>query len=159
MGETVECLIYIFKLSKLRNSRPEVFCKKGKKTLLKKRLQDRCFPMNLAKCLRKLFYIEQLRWLLLRWQLRWLLLKVLKYFSSLASKKKKTFLCNATFSKLTFLFWLIPIRKFWNLTRNVSVKDFSHIWNYMTIFKNWSGICVIKVDGNSDGLIAALRIE
>ena len=34
-------------------------------TLLKKRLWRRCFPVNFAKFLRTLFYIEQLRWLLL----------------------------------------------------------------------------------------------
>ena len=69
-----------------RNSRPEVFCKKGVPknfakftgkylwqspffnkvaTLLKKRLCHRCFPVNFAKFLRTAFCIEHLRWLLL----------------------------------------------------------------------------------------------
>ena len=66
-----------------RSSRPEVFCKKGvlrnfKKftekrlcqsllpsTLLKKRLQHRCFPVNFVKFLRTAFFIEHLWWLLL----------------------------------------------------------------------------------------------
>ena len=34
-------------------------------TLLKKRLWDRCFPVNFAKFLRTPFLIEQLLWLLL----------------------------------------------------------------------------------------------
>ena len=75
-----------------RSSRPEVFCKKGvlrkftefagkhlcqslffnkfaglkPATLLKMRLWRRCFPMNFLKFLRAPFYIEYLRWLLLR---------------------------------------------------------------------------------------------
>ena len=32
---------------------------------IKKRLQHRCFPVNIAKLLRTAFFIEQLRWLLL----------------------------------------------------------------------------------------------
>ena len=74
-----------------RSSRPEVFCKKcvlensAKFTelhlcqslffnkvaglrpaaLLKKRLWDRCFPVNFVKFLRTPFYIEHLWWLLL----------------------------------------------------------------------------------------------
>ena len=74
-----------------RNSRPDVFCKKGvlrnfpkftgkhpckslffnkvadlrPETLLKKRLWDRCFPVNFAKFLRKSFLTEHLWWLLL----------------------------------------------------------------------------------------------
>ena len=70
-------------LSKVnRSSRPEAFCKNivlrfqacnfikketlaHRATLLKKRLQHRCFPMNFAKSLRILFFIEHLRWLLL----------------------------------------------------------------------------------------------
>ena len=35
-------------------------------TLLKKRLQHRCFPVNIAKFLRTAFFIEDLRWLLLK---------------------------------------------------------------------------------------------
>ena len=34
-------------------------------TLLKKRLQHRCFPVKIAKFLRTTFFIELLRWLLL----------------------------------------------------------------------------------------------
>ena len=34
-------------------------------TLLKKRLWDRCFPVNFAKFLRTPFFLEHLRWLLL----------------------------------------------------------------------------------------------
>ena len=74
-----------------RSSRPEVFCKKsvlrnfakftGKRlcqslffnnvaelrpaTLTKKRLWNRCFPVNYAKFPRTLFFTEHLRWLLL----------------------------------------------------------------------------------------------
>ena len=74
-----------------RRSRPEVFFKKGvhrnfakftgkhmcqslllnkvaglrHATLLKKRLWRRCFSVNFAKCLRTLFYIEHLWWLIL----------------------------------------------------------------------------------------------
>ena len=74
-----------------RSSRPEVFCKKdvfknfakftGKHlcqsfffnrvfrsqpaTFLKKRLWDRCFPVNFVKFLRLSFLTEHLRWLLL----------------------------------------------------------------------------------------------
>ena len=36
-----------------------------KPTTLSKRLQHRCFPVNIAKLLRTAFFIEQLRWLLL----------------------------------------------------------------------------------------------
>ena len=76
---------------KYRSSRPEVFCKRGVlenftkftgkhlcqslffnkvagprlATLLKKRLWHRCFPENFVKFFRTLFFIEQLRWLLL----------------------------------------------------------------------------------------------
>ena len=75
-----------------RRSRPEVFCKKGvlrkftefagkhlcqslffnkfaglkPVTLLKMRLWHSCFPVNFLKFLRTPFYIEYLRWLLLR---------------------------------------------------------------------------------------------
>ena len=75
-----------------RSSRPELFCKKGvlrkftefagkylcqslffnkfaglkPATLLKMRLWRRCFPVNCLKFLRIPFYIEYLRWLLLR---------------------------------------------------------------------------------------------
>ena len=35
-------------------------------TLLKKRLWNRCFPANFTKFLRKPFFIERLRWLLLQ---------------------------------------------------------------------------------------------
>ena len=74
-------------VNKVRNSRPEVFCKKGvlrnfakhlcqslfcnkvaglrPATLLKKRLWHRCFPVNFAKFLRTPFLTEHLRWLLL----------------------------------------------------------------------------------------------
>ena len=34
-------------------------------TFIKKRLQHRCFPVNIAKFLRTLFFIAHLRWLLL----------------------------------------------------------------------------------------------
>ena len=77
--------------SKIRCSRPEVFCEKsvlknftnfaGKHpcqslffnevtslrpgTLLRKRLRHRCFPVNFAKFLRTPFITEQLQWLLL----------------------------------------------------------------------------------------------
>ena len=80
----------------IRSSRPGVFCKKaflrnftkftGKHlcqsllfnkvsclrpaTLLKKRLQHRCFPVNFAKFLRPPFFTEHLRWLLLPDHLR-----------------------------------------------------------------------------------------
>ena len=33
--------------------------------LIKRRLQHMCFPMNIAKCLRTVFFKEQLRWLFL----------------------------------------------------------------------------------------------
>ena len=75
-----------------RSSRPELFCKKGvlrkftefagkrlcqslffnkfaglkPATLLKMRLWRRCFPVKFLKFLRAPFYIEYLRWLLLR---------------------------------------------------------------------------------------------
>ena len=35
-------------------------------TLLNKRLQHRCFPVNIARFLRTHFFIEHLRWLLLQ---------------------------------------------------------------------------------------------
>ena len=35
-------------------------------TLLKKRPQHRCFPVNITKCLRIAFFMEHLRWLLLK---------------------------------------------------------------------------------------------
>ena len=76
-------------MSLSRNSRPEVFCKKGvlkifakftgkrlcqrlflnkfgglsPAALLKKSLWHRCFPVNLAKFLRTLFLTEHLWWL------------------------------------------------------------------------------------------------
>ena len=74
-------------MQQARGSRPEVFCKKvvlreftkftGKHlcqslclvkfaTLLKKRLWQRCFPVNFAKFLRTPFLPEHLRWLLLK---------------------------------------------------------------------------------------------
>ena len=34
--------------------------------VIKKRLQHRCFPVNIAKFLRTVFFIEYLRWLLLK---------------------------------------------------------------------------------------------
>ena len=37
-------------------------------TLLKRRLWNRCFPVNFAKFLRKPFFIEHLWWLLLRFE-------------------------------------------------------------------------------------------
>ena len=75
-----------------RSSRPDVFCKKGDlrnftkfigkhlcqslifnkvaglrlATLLKMRLWHRCFPVNFVKFRRTPFFIEHLRWLLLR---------------------------------------------------------------------------------------------
>ena len=69
-----------------RSSRPEVFCKKSvlrkfskltgkhlcqilflikRLSLLKKRLQHRCFPVTFAKVLRTSFLTEHLRWLFL----------------------------------------------------------------------------------------------
>ena len=98
-----------------RNSGPEAFCKKsvlqifpkvtGKhlckssflKTLLKKRLWYRCFPMNFAKFRRTPLFTENLRWLLDPgknmewltipgefWQLpRWVFLLPLWYYSVL----------------------------------------------------------------------------
>ena len=82
----------IFQNQNSRSSRPEVFCEKavlkksakfrGKHlcwslsfnkvaglrpaTLLKERLQQRCFPGNFAKFLRATFLVEHLRWLLLK---------------------------------------------------------------------------------------------
>ena len=79
-------------LVNFRSSRPEVFSKKGvlknfekftgkhlfqglffnkvaalrPATLLKRRLQHRCFPVNIVKFLRTPFFIEQLWWLLLK---------------------------------------------------------------------------------------------
>ena len=84
-------LIIFFGCKMHRNGPPEVFCKKdiltnfakftGKHlcqslffnkvvdlrsaTLLKKRLGNRCFPVNFAKVLRTPFFTEHLRWLLL----------------------------------------------------------------------------------------------
>ena len=49
-------------LSFIRSSRPEVF---RSAILLKKRLQHRCFFVNVAKFLRTLFLTEHLLWLLL----------------------------------------------------------------------------------------------
>ena len=65
--------------SNFRNSRLEVFCKKGVRkihrktpvpesqarpaTLLKKSLWHRCFPVNFVKFLRTLFFTEHLWWL------------------------------------------------------------------------------------------------
>ena len=49
-------------LSFIRSSRPEVF---RSAILLKKRLQQRCFFVNVAKFLRTLFITEHLLWLLL----------------------------------------------------------------------------------------------
>ena len=59
--------IVMLLFSKIRSSRPEVFCEKGLKpaTLLKKKLWDRCFPVNFPKFLRTPFFIEHLWWLLL----------------------------------------------------------------------------------------------
>ena len=54
--------------SYLRNSRPELFCKKGcpkPATLLKKRPWHKYFPGNFAKFLRILFFTEHIQWLLL----------------------------------------------------------------------------------------------
>ena len=43
-----------------------MFLKIPQKTLFKKRLRHRCFPVNFAKCLRtRLFFVKQLRWQLL----------------------------------------------------------------------------------------------
>ena len=79
-------------LVNFRSSRPEVFCRKGvlknfakfsgkhlyqslfiskvadlrPATLLKKRLQNRCFPVNFVKFLRTAFFIEHCWWLLLK---------------------------------------------------------------------------------------------
>ena len=85
-------LRYQLLLTKLRGSRPEVFCKKGvlrnfakftgkelcrslffnkvagltPATLLRKRLWHRCFPVNFARFLRTSFLTEHLQWLLLK---------------------------------------------------------------------------------------------
>ena len=75
------CEIHIIGLDgEYKSSRPEVFCKNGVlknfakfigkhdwKTcnFIKKRLQHRCFPVNFAKFLRTLFFIEHLWWVLL----------------------------------------------------------------------------------------------
>ena len=49
-----------------RSGRPEEFCKKGRPaTLFKKRLWQRCYPVNFVKFLRTPFFIEHLWWLLL----------------------------------------------------------------------------------------------
>ena len=48
----------------------EPFCKKVGDlkafNIFKKKLQHRCFPVNIAKFLKTAFFIEHLRWLLLR---------------------------------------------------------------------------------------------
>ena len=70
-----------FSLNKsiIRNSRPELFCKKGvlknvakftgtpvlESFLLEKKLRHRCFPVNCAKFLRISIFIKHLRWLIL----------------------------------------------------------------------------------------------
>ena len=48
---------------KARSSRPEVFCKKG---VFENFANQRCFPVNFAKFSRTPFFIEHLRWLLLK---------------------------------------------------------------------------------------------
>ena len=42
-----------------------VFESLSNKVVIKKKLQRRCFTMNIAKFFRKAFFIEQIRWLLL----------------------------------------------------------------------------------------------
>ena len=51
----------IFLLRRFRSSRPEVFCKKGwPAAILKKRLWQRCFPVNFGKFLRTPLLTEHL---------------------------------------------------------------------------------------------------
>ena len=53
-------------ITKCRSSHPEVFRKKGvPASLLKKRLWNKCFPVNFPKFFRTPFFTEYLRWLLL----------------------------------------------------------------------------------------------
>ena len=62
----------LWKLTNIRSSRPEVFCKKGglkyakfsSATLLGKRFRHRCFPVNFGKYLRTRIFKEHFRWLL-----------------------------------------------------------------------------------------------
>ena len=51
-----------------RARRPEVVCKKGVLKVYQKRDWLRCFPVNFEKFLRRPFFIEHLRWVLLNIQ-------------------------------------------------------------------------------------------
>ena len=61
-------LALFFQCSHFRSGRQELFCKKNclrPATLLRKRLWNRCFPVDFAKSLRTTFFTEHLQWLLL----------------------------------------------------------------------------------------------
>ena len=76
-------------------SRPEMFCKKSllknlarrprPATLFKKRLRYRCFPVKLAKFLRKLPFIEHIKWLLLNGHFPGSFLEFLEHLYFIAS--------------------------------------------------------------------------
>ena len=53
--------------STLRSSRPEVFCEKGveARNFIQKRLQHRCFHVNIVKLLRTTLFIKHLQYLIL----------------------------------------------------------------------------------------------
>ena len=78
---------------------------------MKKRLQHRCFPVNIAKYLRTAFYIDYLWWLLLMYQF------LQTYSGFIASKKSKNCAlfsirkCKRTFLGDTVLKNYFPVRK------------------------------------------------
>ena len=89
-----------------KSSRPKVFCKKcvlknftkfkGKNlavlrpsTLLKKRLWHRCFPVNFAKILRTLSFVEHLWWLLSKVTGTWIITYIGLYILYLCRPRGK----------------------------------------------------------------------
>ena len=87
---------------KTRSSRPAVFCKyyvlKNFAKCTGKRDADRCFPVNFAKFLRKLFFIENLTWLLLEIEYD---ICMISYITSKSqySKKAVNYVLRSHFSK------------------------------------------------------------
>ena len=94
-------------------------------TLLKKRLWQRCFPVNFVKFLRRPFFTEHLRWLLLKTLLRIFeqtnffisIMLTVKFSMSITKEKEEPH--NCTQYVITFVYFYLVQLKFSSLETRI----------------------------------------